>query len=368
MTPAERAAAVSKRMEEFFAKAAAGQYDQLEPVLTNDLEPLFSATVSGFREILLVILHARILDPTYKASLHFYDCHPRALYEGPIRSELRRRGIPHRQSGPLNIAKATEAINSAWAARRELAPQVVRLVERIESMPRQQLENLAIVVHKLFLDNARKTKALNVVTVPQSDVMLLSILTTRLIDGVADAGNTPQRIIGLMLDAYHQDLGSGLQVIGHEHRASVTSTTSNKAGDIAEVRPNGSVALCYEVTVKAFGQNRVEECSDSLTRYNEGTDAAISEVTVICRREDAHPDATEDDVGPFIGKLEYGALTFLFVDIYHWITLQLLRMAVTARLRFYERLAEYVAEPNTAEKVKRFWKEHHERLAELAEG
>jgi hypothetical protein len=88
----------------------------------------------------------------------------------------------------------------------------------------------------------------------------------------------------------------------------------------------------------------------------------ISEVLVICRAQDVHPEAKKTATkSGLLGTLDYGGLVFYFVDIYEWIMSQLLRMSASARLEFYERLEKYVQEPNTAVTVKQFWKQHHEK-------
>ena len=117
MTPGERNQKVEKQLDELFDKAAEKQFKALDGEIAKELDLVFSCKTWGFREILLVIVHARLLDPEYRASVSFYDCNPRPLFEGPIRTALSKRGIPHRQSGPLNIAKAAQAINGYWAAR-----------------------------------------------------------------------------------------------------------------------------------------------------------------------------------------------------------------------------------------------------------
>jgi len=150
-------------MQKLFDKAATRDYTPLGSDLAKDLECLFATKAWSFREIILVITLARLLDRNYSASTAFYDCNPRAVYEGPIRTVLRDRGIPHTKSGPLNIAKAQEGINKGWAARRrprDAALAAVQLVEAIEAMSPNDLENFAVVLHEKFLDRAEAVKAL----------------------------------------------------------------------------------------------------------------------------------------------------------------------------------------------------------------
>src|SRR5205823_9922858 len=108
-------------------------------------------------------------------------------------------------------------------------------------------------------------------------------------------------------------------------------------------------------------------CVDAFRQYNSNSGASVSEVTVLCRDEDVHEKATSDQTvsDAFLGKLDYGGMTFYFVNIFDWIIFQLVRMSAAARLSFFEDLEVYVRNPNTAAKVKQFWKDYHEeKLAE----
>jgi hypothetical protein len=136
----------------------------------------------------------------------------------------------------------------------------------------------------------------------------------------------------------------------------VTSTTSKKPGDISEERPEGQSVRVYEVTTKIFGESRVNDSLETVVAFMEETGEEISEVLVLCRREDLHPDAIREENGSvFIGTLHRGAISYRFIEIFGWIEAQLLRMTPTARAAFFEQLASYIVEPDTAERVKRRW-------------
>jgi hypothetical protein len=209
------------------------------------------------------------------------------------------------------------------------------------------------------LREASRVAALTVEASPQSDPQYLYELCADLMDEVPDGGNTPQRIVGLLMEAYHDELQTGLVVQGHLDSASVTSTTSKKPGDITEEQLDGTVLAVYEVTVKPFGAQRVGESYDTVCRYGEEVGAPIHEVTVVCRQADVHPNAVVGDEPSalYLGKVEYQDVTYHFVDIYEWTIGQLSRMPADARLGFHEKLSDYVADPNTSESVKVCWAE-----------
>ena len=362
MNVADRNQRITEYLEDFFDKAEKDAFSALDSETNAQLDAVFGTTVRGYREILLVIVIARLLNPEYKASQGFYDCNPRALYEGPIRHELLSRGIPHGKSGPLNVAKATIGINMQWAAQRRpaaVAKDVVSLVGKIESFDSNALNNFAVALQKRFLDEAQRIENLTVETSPEADPYFLSTLATQLISSVPDSGNTPQKIIGFLLQAYHDDLQSGLVVTGHEDGASVTNTTSQKPGDLTEELLDGTVVKIYEITVKPFTQNRIVESYQSVKAYDKRTSQTTHEVQVICRKEDLPEDVSNNTEAFYLGKVEYQDITYHFINIEEWIMAQLLRMSGEARLIFHKLLTDYIADTNTSESVKVFWKELH---------
>lgn len=361
MSIIDRNKKVQEFLEQYFDQSSEPQ--TLSEDLKKDIEDVFKTTAWGFREILLVIVIAKYLNPDYKASSAFYQCNPRALYEGPIRTELLKHKIPHKKSGPLNVAKAALGINEQWAAQRRpaaIAEKIVTLVKYIEEADSQELLSFAGYLIWRFEKEASRVEALALETKPESDPKFLFNLTKEMIAKVPDGGNSPQKIVGLLLLSYHEDLQTGLKVAGYEDSASVTNTTSKKPGDITEELLDGTVAKVYEVTTKPFGNSRVEESFDALAQYSASSGTKIEEVIVICRREDVHPElVSEAEDTLYFGKLEYQNITYHFIDIFDWIMSQIIRMSVDARITFYLKLQEYISNPNTSEKVKLFWREYH---------
>ena len=355
----DRNVRVGRLMKEALERARKGDFSVSAKTQAR-IETLFETTTWGFREIVLVIVVGRLLDDGYRPGKALYDCNPRALYEGPILGVLRTEGIPARKSGPLNIAKAAQGLSKEWAAQRRpkwVADEVVRLVKAIEDMDQTELEDFSAALHARFLEEATRVAALSVTTPPESDPQHLYETSVELIDEVPDSGNTPQRIIGHLMEAYHTELQTGIVVTGHLDRASVTSTTSKKPGDINEEQADGTVLCVYEVTVKPFGEARMIDSYETVKRFSTGKTSPIREVVVICRPSDVHPGIEPDSriSAIYLGKLEHQNLTYHFINIYEWIIAQLSRMPVDARLSFHQELSEYIADPNTSEAVKTYW-------------
>lgn len=358
MNPALRNARVRSELENI-ATQARSRHAKIPFSTQSNLNLVIASRTRGFREILLVILIARLLDPKYKASSSFYSCNPRALYEGPIRSFLEENAIPHHKSGPLNIAKAAAGINPQWAAQRtpkQDADATVSLVNTIEGSTQTEVRELAVATIAQLLREATRIQSLTVEVQPEKDPHRLYYLCSHLIADVPDSGNTPQRIIGLLLSTYHETLKTGIRVTGHQDRASTTSTTSKKPGDIIEEGNGEQVINVYEVTVKPFDQSRINESYETVRAYDTSHSVFIPEVIVICRSSDSHHGTSQaDPAAGYLGRVDFQDLTYLFVEIQQWVMQQLLRMPPQARLTFHHRLHSYISEPNTAESVKKAW-------------
>lgn len=326
-----------------------------------DLDAVVACRTRGFREILLTVVIARLLDPSFR-STSLYSCNPRALYEGPIRAELDARRIPRGKSGPLNIAKATQALDGTWAAQRRpkaVATQVVRLATRVDQMSRAELMAFGSALAAGLLREARRMAELDVVLQPEEDPVALAELVTNMIVQTPDGGNTPQRIVGLLLDTRERATGSSAEVLGLDDSASVTSTTAKKLGDLALQLPDGTVAAPMEVTVKPFTEARAMEAAESAHEYAAANETQVMEILVVCRPEDIHPDARGADSSALMGVYEKDGVVFYFINVFDWVLAQLLEMPARARIEFHARVDEYVRRPSTSETVKRAWRELH---------
>ena len=336
-----------------------------ESAYKDSLDKLFSTTAWGFREILLVVIVGMRLDRAFKASTGLYDCNPRAIYEGPIKEFLIEKEIPHRKSGPLNVAKATVGLDMTWAAQRrpsDVAEEVVNLVNYMEandSEMKMRINNVGTSLLRRLIAYSNSVEALAVAIDLTSDPEFLYHLCYELISKTPDAGNTPQRISAYLLKNYHTFLYTGIVVTGEEDRASVTSTTSKKPGDINEETPEGVIRKVYEITVKYFDLARIRDSYDCVSIYNNANGADIHEIIVICRKEDCPPDMKLSGLHGYLGSFAYQDMMYYYWDIYEWIANTLQRMTNDARLGFYLNLNSYIDDINTSESVKKLWKELH---------
>lgn len=360
----ERNAKVRQALDALYEKAINAGVEIDESAYKASLDKLFSTTAWGFREILLVVIIAMKLDHSFRASTGLYDCNPRAIYEGPIKEFFIEKDIPHRKSGPLNVAKATVGLDETWAAQRrpsDVAEEVVHLVKFMEDPDYnlERIDNVGTSLMRRLISYSHSLSALSVNVTPSEDPNFIYHLCYELITKVPDSGNTPQKIIALLLKNYHLFFETGVEVTGGDDRASVTSTTSKKPGDINEER-SGHIYKVYEVTVKPFDIARIRDSYDCISTYNTTYGTDINEVVVICRLEDCPSEMETSNLHGYLGYYNYQNVIYYYCDIFEWISNLLQHMTPAARKGFYSSLNNYINEINTSESVKRLWKGLHD--------
>lgn len=367
-TTEERNERVRKILDFLYDRAIDTSVNIDESAYKTSLDKLFSTTAWGFREILLVVIIGMHLDRSFKASTGLYDCNPRAIYEGPIKEFLIEKEIPHRKSGPLNVAKATVGLDMTWAAQRrpsDVAKEVVNLVNFMEadnSNSETRINNMGTSLLRRLIAYSHNIEALAVTIEPTSDPEFLYQLCYELITKTPDAGNTPQKIAAYLLKNYHLFLYTGVIVTGEDDCASVTSTTSKKPGDVNEETPKGVIRKVYEITVKHFDLARIRDSYDCVSIYNNANGTDIHEIIVICRKEDCPPDIKSSGLHGYLGSYAYQDIIYYYWDIFEWIANMLQRMTNDGRRGFYINLNSYIDDINTSESVKKLWKKLHENI------
>lgn len=357
MTTADRNKKIKQMLEE--AALTRSPIEKLGEELINTTNEIFNSDVFGYREVIIVVVVAMLIDPKYKASKAFYDCNPRALYEGPIRDFFIFHAVPHRKSGPLNIAKATSRLDKSWAAQRRplhIAEKVVEIVSRIEKLSEKELNNYLQLLVSSFLQRASEVKEMLVEAPEIRNPFWLAKSFNRLISEVPDRGNTPQRVCGYLLESIHKSKTEVI-VLGADDSSSTTNTTSKKPGDILVVESN-EITHIIEITVKKFDSNRLHESSQSVFDYIDLGDLKLSTniITVISRLEDFHPEV-EMLRDKSMGILEHGQLKYIFIPINNWLSSMFASLTQIEIDDFIASWGEYVNNPNTDRKVKTLWKE-----------
>lgn len=334
--------------------------DYPTPFSKEEIEKLFVSHIWGHREITLTILLARLLDSKFKASEDFYACNPRSIYEKPIRELLRKNGIPHKKSGPLNVAKNSQKINEVWAHNKRgdgMALVVAEMVKKIESVPKAKLEKFALAYVQRYLLEAVKVAKLNLKIKKNEDPLLLAKLCVDLIENVPDGGATPQFIVGSLIENFNIGNKSSIKTTGHLDSVSTTNTTSKKPGDVIEEFSSTEKRI-YEITVKKFSLDRMMESYEAIKAFDDST--KITEVVVICRKMDVPDEAEKIASSTLLATAKYQDILYYFVDIFEWVREKLLFMKLESRAKFYTDLASRINDINTSEKVKRYFSEWHQ--------
>lgn len=350
-------------LEKLYLLAQSQEYTTNDFSYIKQLDLVFKSKTMSYREIVLVALVGRELNEAYRAYLHFYSCNPRPVFENPIKNFFDTKGFPHTKSGPLNVAKAAETINEAWASRRvprKDADYVVELMKLIDSKDNKLRTDLGVDLMRMYIASAQHIKALAVELTPSTDPIYLEQLCRKMINSAPDSGNTPQRIVGYLLESHHSALHTGIIVSGTNDSASTTSTTSKKPGDINEEGPDGSIYKVYEVTVKPFDLSRIIDSYDCVSKYTSENNVRINEIIVICRKKDCPFDTKQSRYSFCLGKYEYQNIVYYYWDIYEWVAYMLQHMTPSARELFYQRFNTYVNDTNTHESVKIFWNKLHQ--------
>jgi hypothetical protein len=321
----------------------------------NDLKLIFESKVLSYREVLLLIFVAKSINPTYNPNKDFYSCSPRTMAEGPLNDFFMKYRIPHTKSGPLNILKA-HTINEEWVKQRDgkdAANSILKIAKYISESVPSDFDTIAESILWRFKEISAKVESVKIEVPPCSDIIGIYNCLKTMIDEATDGGNTPQRIVSMILDSYYASLGVPNRIEGGLDSAYTTNTTSKKPGDIVEIDSTFKcICKVYEITVKRFDQKRLLDSLDSIRVYDNGS-IPINEVVVLCREQDVQ--VGQRISGPCIGTVTEGGVTYIFQDIYNWIFVKLLSMTDDSRKEFFQKFGEYIQSYNTPMKVKEKW-------------
>lgn len=187
---------------------------------------------------------------------------------------------------------------------------------------------------------------------------ILNYEVPRCIDNVPDSGNTPQQIASKLLKYYHLSMHSEIRVTGGDDRASVTSTTSNKPGDVNEEWCN-RILKVYEITVKPFDEERIIDSYDCIEKFNQHSEQQIREVIVICRPKDCPNQIRTSGLSLYLGSIDHQNVRYYFWNIYEWVVSMLQKMPDEGKEFFLRSLNCYINDANTSEAVKIEWRKLH---------
>ena len=221
-----------------------------------------------------------------------------------------------------------------------------------------EIQEIGVSLIKKLLREAKRIQELSVEVKPSTDPDYISDLCIKLIDNVPDSGNTPQQIASKLLKYYHLSMHSEIRVTGGDDRASVTSTTSNKPGDVNEEWCN-RILKVYEITVKPFDEERIIDSYDCIEKFNQHSEQQIREVIVICRPKDCPNQIRTSGLSFYLGSIDHQNVRYYFWNIYEWVVSMLQKMPDEGKEFFLRSLNCYINDANTSEAVKTEWRKLH---------
>jgi hypothetical protein len=278
--------------------------------------------------------------------MELYSSNPRALFESDegIRPILLARQIPCGQSPALNIAKASAGLNEQLAAQRRPksdAEATLRLVDWAMEQPEDVLVQFGNELGRRF-DLLAQAVISSQSNLPANTTASRLISTSiELIKNHPDGGTIPQLLCGIAVEAEFIEQKERV-VFGARDSASATNRTAKKVGDVSVEHPQYGNIRIYEITVKKFGEQRVNEAVQSLRSYFSGRLPAGVIVQVLCRPEDVPPSATRESAGIYMGTLESGGALFEFINIFEWLAGKIAEFSIKQREYYFNEVQEFL--------------------------
>lgn len=343
---------VEKVREYFFSRPSTLKFTSL----SEDVDELFKSTSTGFRELLATIIYAKHLDPSYSPRADFYVSRPRSLYEKGIKPVFDERGIPCGQSGPLNVAKATPALNEQWASQRRpksTATALLRIVDWLLEQPQSTLIEFSLHLGSRFDELADLASSSRIRLPKQDSSTTIAFALYELMEKFPLSGAVPQTVCGLLLEAEILDHPS-MTVQGTRGSVFASNKTSKKLGDLT-LHHLKAVERVYEITVKPFGEQRVREAAQSIKAYFGGEPPEGFSVKVLCMSGHTPPDIKNFESNYFFGELYFGGVTFEFIDIREWVAGRVAEFSVVQRSYFVRELTDFLNGVRIPEAARKTW-------------
>ena len=312
----------------------------------------------GFPGIVLTAAIGRMINPLYDPKNDFYGINPRPLFEQHIGPTLRDKyKAPMGKSDPLNVAKNAKVINEEWARGRRpeyAAKAAVFFIDWMRTVPKSDLEQLIDLLIWCYLALSRLyNRKLPDVKGGISHSEAYQLLVT-LIEKAPAAGDTPQVIVGALLQAQHRIFGASSLLYGFGESVHATNTTAGKAGDFTEVFDQNM--RIYEVTTKKVDRQRVSESADAVENFLRNIDVKPKtvEVTFLCFLDKVELKQNYQ-ISPIHTTFQFAGLRYSFINLNDWILFMLERIGSYGRSLALATITEYVQSPSTNLEVKAIW-------------
>jgi hypothetical protein len=312
------------------------------------LTELIEIHAKGFRGVVLTALVGIHLNPEYDPLNNFYGCNPRSIFEEGIWYALTEKGIPCGKSDPLNVAKNISQLNEDWAKGKRPESAALAAVSFLRMVMSNTGKQRAYLIDYFFFRLLKYTQRLNqyqVTAIRNSNDSSRQVAEKLAVFCVTypEAGSIPQFIVAKLLSHLYSD--SPITVHGGDESVFGTNTTSKKPADIWTSQ-NDNILNLYEVTVKAVGLKRLDDCIDALS----GLNLLDKPITFICRLpEDMNAHDLDD------GTCQYKGKAFDFIDIRQFIFVVSVLLTQVQMQILLQEIQAFVADVNVSPKTKRGW-------------
>ena len=271
------------------------------------LTDLIEVNAKGFRGVVVTALTGLHLNENYDPLNNFYECNPRAIFEGGIWYALQENNIPCGKSDPLNVAKNATQLNEDWAKGRRPQTAAMAAVQFLRLVMNSNKTKRARLIDYFFYRLWRYAKDIASYQFAEVEPSNFSrqIIGCKLVAFTLkypESGNLPQYLIAQLLSSLY--CTSNIEAMGGNESVFGTNTTSKKPADIW-LEVEGNPVNLYEVTVKPISHKRLDDSLDALR----STGHLNCSVTFVCR---IGVDVQELDV--INGCFQYKGKQFDFVD------------------------------------------------------
>ncbi|MFT4298105.1 MAG: hypothetical protein QM597_00485 [Aeromicrobium sp.] len=151
----------------------------------------------------------------------------------------------------------------------------------------------------------------------------------------------PQAICGIAVETEFLNR-EGYVVSGARDSASTTNRTSNKVGDVSVEHAAEGLMRVYEITVKEFGIQRINEAVQSLGMFFEKGIPTGMIVHVLCRPDDIPAEAERSLQNPVIAELEREGVLFQFIDLHAWLAVKIAEFDLNQRAHFFTEVQKFL--------------------------
>jgi len=322
--------------------------------MKNLLDFLIPHKSDGYRGVVITAICGMHLNSDYNPLTNFYDCRPRAIFEGGIYYVLEEFKIPTGKSAPLNVAKAQKQLDSSWTEGKrgadkiaaEAAVSYIKLLVNSEKGIYKQLVKYFFLRLDQYAETVRSIEIYEVEPTTESRNNFANRLVHFTL-GYPESGTVPQLVVGKLIRFVVEN--SEKHVKGEAESVFGTNTTSKKPADIWIENEKGIPQVLYEITVKKIDFKRLDDCIHTIRAAQSSENIDIN---FICRMP---IDISSLDLSPRTNTLNYKRQWFNFISINSFIINCINLLTDDELKQYFSELIIFIEEVKRPKKTKDGW-------------